>query len=115
MTTKQLKNLDHTFDLACFDIGVTIRKGLKWAIQPNEKFHLVEEFSDDKEDKLVGKGISLGFWTGDFFNIPSRLLKMEHNVCARNKEVLFDMMKEGYGDSFDEWTIVTALIYQRIG
>ena len=42
------------------------------------------------------------------------LLAMEHNKDARDKDILMSMMKEAYGEDFNDNTEVTALIYERL-
>ena len=114
MTIKELKNLDHSFDISVGDIGVTIRLGNKWSLNPGEVFHLVEQYSNERKDEYVGQGKSIGFWYGKFSELPEKLLQIEHNIEARNKEILYNMMKAGYGDQFDIDSHITALIYERV-
>lgn len=109
----QLRNLDHGFDLKVGDVGVTIRKGYKWALNQGTEFDLVEQHSDEKPDEVVGTGVAIGNWLGRFKNVPNNLLKIEHNEWAQDKDTCFDMMKAGYGD-FTEDSEVTALIYERL-
>jgi len=110
----ELRNLDHGFDLKAGNVGVTIRKGVKWALRPGSKFALIEQHSDEEvEDEAVGSGTVLGHWSGRFDEVPANLMKIEHNDAATDPEVCLAMMKAGYGDKFTEADLVTALIYIR--
>ena len=114
MTTISLKNLDHSFDLRLGEVGVTVRAGTKWQIDVGTKFKLVEQYTDNSMEFRVGYGKAIGWWSGKFNDVPQPLLSMEHNVAARDRWVLFNMMQAGYGDDFSGKSIVTALIYERI-
>lgn len=111
---KQLKNLDHSFDLNVSEIGVTIRMGDKWRLPKGEVFLLVEQYSDGSRDRMAGSGVAVDSWCGAFEEIPDSLVALEHNKSARDKTVLFGMMKAGYGEQFDETSIVTAFTYRRL-
>ena len=110
----KLRNLDHGFDLAVGDAGVTIRKGDKWALRRGEEFELVEQYSGDRPDEVVGKGVSLGYWVGPLCDVPANLLAIEHADGAKDWGICFEMMKAGYGDEFASDTEITAMIYLRL-
>jgi len=117
---KALKNIGHTFDVEKNEIGVTIRKGTKWAEQSAvgesielwncEKNHvgLCEEMGCE----YCGSGVIVGWHVCHLKYLPVSLLKLEHNKEARNMKVLKEMLETGYGSISDSNT-VTALIYLR--
>jgi rubredoxin len=116
---KDLKNIDHTFDVEVGDVGCTIRKGTKWSeVPPDEHLtlwncpHPHSGDCDPFECKHEGSGNVVGFWLGEFGKLPPSLVAIEHNKSARDMDVLREMMKVGYGKINDD-DIVTALIYER--
>ena len=114
ITELSLRNLDHGFDLPAGEVGVTIRSGNKWMIEAGKTFQLVEQYSDGREERVVGKGMAVGCVHMPFKHIPGNLLKIEHNDAARDRETCLQMMRAGYGDDFTEETYCTALIYYRM-
>ena len=117
---KDLKNINHTFDVAVGDVGCTIRKGDKWSKEPVGEGIMLWNCSKGHDGKCLagckceGTGVIVGSWTGKFGELPPSLVAIEHNRDARDMEVLREMMKAGYGEINDS-DLVTALIYYRIG
>jgi len=135
----QLKNVGHSFDVGIHDVGVTIRKGEKWSKVPIgtelELWNCPKPHSGDcpqtfptinisltdlieppfKEIKCrrEGTGKIIGRWVGIFEKLPLNLVKIEHNLSARNYDVLVKMLQDAYG-IIKLNDIVTALIYERI-
>ena len=113
-----LKNVNHTFDVEVGDVGCTIRKGPKWSEVPiGEPLCLMyclrpHQGACDESCEHRGGGRVVGSWLGKLKDLPSTLLKMEHNRQARNKEVLISMLRAGYGRISDD-DIITALVYFR--
>lgn len=118
---KELRNINHSFDLRVFGIGVTIRVGQKWALEvgQGEDFSLYvcpdphSEPCPDHGCKFCGVGTKLGHWVGRLGELPRELLTL-HNESARDMDVLLAMLREGYGPDVSSTTIVTALIYERL-
>lgn len=115
-----LQNIDHGFDVERGEIGVTIRKGTKWAHVPRDAelvlFNCGEAHSGECTPatcRYCGEGVKRGHWVGKMKHLPKSLLALEHNTEARDLEVLNRMMRTAYGDDFGPETVVTALIYER--
>lgn len=117
-----LQNINHSFDIPMGDVGVTIRKGDKWDKVPVGTSLMLWRCThahpgvichDDIGCRFCGSGTTLGSWYGEMVNLPASLLSMEHNVEARDYNILMGMMQDAYGQDFDENTDVTALIYKR--
>lgn len=120
MSSIQLKNVNHSFDTKLEEVGVTIRRGEKWAkyipgtkieLWCCSKFHL-GKCSKRKGCICEGEGIILGYWVGTFDILPKTLLRLEHHKEYRNKNKLFEAMKKYY-KMFTMGHIITALIYYR--
>ena len=126
---RQLKNVEHDFEVAVGDAGVTVRLGAKW--QAAATGEVVElwlcdephdgdcpiELPDADRAPLCdqrGHGKILGWWTGAFTDLPVSLRLIEHEMMARTSKGLYDSMRRAYGDAFGSDSIVTALIYARI-
>lgn len=117
---RQLRNLRHGFDVPVGHIGVTVRKGTKWAeVEIGEELELWicqrEHYGRCRPHlgcKLVGTGQVLGYWIGKLKDIPRGLLAIEHNMAARDYNTLMAQLKQAYGKITDE-DIITALIYLR--
>ncbi len=115
---ESLKNIDHSFDIAVGDVGCTIRKGDHWSTIPVGTDLLLMNCSVGHRGPCAadcineGTGRILGHWKGEFGKLPPALLGIEHNVSARNFDVLREMMRVGYGDIADG-DIITALVYVR--
>lgn len=110
---KKIENLNHTFDLEVGEIGVTIRKGIKWYLHSNlsDRVELVENFNGVR--KTVGLGKIIGYWIGEYHNIPEPLVRMEHNKKARSRKVLHKMMVKAYG-KIENTDYVIAVLYIRL-
>lgn len=116
---KQLKNIDHSFDVSLGDVGCTVRKGSKWYDWANVghemELRVCPKGHDGECNSLchnAGVGKVIGWWKGELCALPPALLAMEHSIKARDKEVLRSMLEAGYGGICDADT-VTALIYIR--
>jgi len=115
----QLQNVRHSFDLAENEIGVTIRKGTKWAeVTIGQTFDLwvCQEghagLCREHGCEYQGTGVKIGWWTGPLNKLPFGLIELEHNRMARDPQVLMRLMTQAY-PGFRAKDIVTALIYLR--
>ena len=116
----QLKNVRHNFDVNVGDVGVTVRKGVKWSkTKHGDKLELwvcnQSHYGMCNESlgcHKVGEGMVLGYWVGPYGKLPPALLSIEHNITLRDKQQLTAILKKVYG-SIKNDDIVTALIYLR--
>ncbi|MDC1300025.1 hypothetical protein N8Z24_00805 [bacterium] len=114
----KLKNINHGFDTEVGEIGCTIRKGDKYTKIPiGTTFELYDCPTAHKDScgwgcTKQGKGLMLGHWCGPWKDVPESLMKIEHNIKARDRAVCEQMLKVGYG-SIDPDDTVTAVIYLR--
>lgn len=118
-----LKNIQHDFEVEIGDVGVTVRKGSKWADSVDMGLTDVElincgephtgDCTQEKGCVYCGTAQLLGYWYGSLENIPKGLLALEHEKASRTYEGLLYSLKRAYGE-FDEKDFFTALIYLRI-
>lgn len=101
----------HTLDTNVGELGVTIRRGLKWYNDDNEFLELCV-CVPKCEIKGVGK---VEFREKFLFkDIPARYLEYEHESRSRLYSGCLESMKKAYGENFTEDTEVTVLGYTRI-
>lgn len=111
-----LKNVEHEFDVAVGQIGVTVRRGFKWAQVPRgTTVELYYQHSPEKglSDEFRGTAEVVGHWVGQLHNIPARVIEMEHEASSRLYSGLVESLKRGYGP-FEENEYFTALFYRRV-
>ena len=111
----QLKNVQHEFSVAVGEIGVTIRRGFKWAQVPvGAVVDLVFQSSpDDVLGESRGTAKVTGVWVGRLLDLPARIIEKEHEPSSRTYSELVSSLKRGYGD-FNEAEYFTALFYKRL-
>lgn len=116
---KQLKNINHSFDLKLNQIGTTFRKGNKWHTIKGmvELWNCREphhgKCTKDKGCRYEGIGNIIGSWNGKFVDVPSNLIDIEHNNNCQNAMTLIKTLHQAYGN-FSIEDIFTVLIYERI-
>ena len=108
----------HMLHLLDADLGATastVRNGFKWAdLEPSEHIELCVCTRDPETHDVQGEGVVLTLWFGYFKDIPAKLLSYEHEVRSRLYSGLLDSMRKAYGDTFNEVSPVTVIIYKRI-
>lgn len=117
----QLKTVQHDFEVEVGRIGVTVRKGFKWAVVPNgTRIELWRcEVPHDGECPQIacspqGEGMidHRFLWVGRLRDLPARLIEYEHEERSRSYSVLLDSLARAYGTvSEDDW--VTVMGYLR--
>lgn len=117
-----LHNL-HKIEIDPGEFGSTVRNGTKWAdALPGTKLDLCEcaspcpapDHVEERDCIVVGLGEVGQLWTGQFRDIPARLLRNEHEIASRTYDGLLGSMRRAYGDGFLESNQVTVIIYQRM-
>jgi hypothetical protein len=103
----------HLLECKAGEIGVTVRKGPKWADSIGQEILLCVCDGEGNHD-IQGKGIVLDAWMGQFKNVPARWLEKEHEKMSRVYSGLLTSMRRAYGPEFNEEEEVTALMYNRI-
>lgn len=125
---RTLHNL-HTIDINPGQTGVTVRNGDKWADALNDKIELCEcamvyykhaslgpstvSQPPEMQHKIVGHGVVIEIWNGEFKNIPARYIEHEHEERSRMYSGLLESMRKAYGETFSEANHVTVLVYNR--
>lgn len=112
-TTRVLHNL-HPIDTPVGEFGSTVRKGLKWADANGQFIELCVCTNDPETHYIAGGGYVTEVWTGLFWNIPARLIEIEHKKEARTYLGLLEGMRSAYGPSFETNELVTILVYRRM-
>lgn len=111
------------------EVAVTVRLGAKW--QKAGTGEVVELWECDHHHDgdcpytepglaeangecclLLAHAKLLGWWAGEFNDLPRNLLMIEHSYKARFIEGLAKQMHAAYGEAFTEDAQVTALIFQ---
>jgi hypothetical protein len=117
MTPDTLHNL-HTIDIEPGEIGVTVRRGMKWSgAKPGDEIKLcvcVEGDGDTQVHSIVGRGIVTYARLTYMLGIRAWELDHEHSASARTYRGLMDGMRRAYGPDFDEWEDVIVLHYRRV-
>jgi hypothetical protein len=111
-----LKNVEHEFDVEIGAIGVTLRKGFKWAnVERGTLIDLYFQHSAEKglSDEFRGTARVVGHWVGQLKDLPARVIEMEHEASSRLYGGLLESLRRGYG-SVTESDYFTALFYQRV-
>jgi hypothetical protein len=105
----------HSLDAGLGATASTVRNGFKWAdLEEREQIELCVCTRDPETHDVQGTGVVLALWFGYFKDIPARLLKYEHEVRSREYSGLLDSMRKAYGDTFNEVSPVTVIVYRRI-
>jgi hypothetical protein len=128
MTPDTLHNL-HTIDIEPGEIGVTVRRGMKWSgAKPGDEIKLCvcvlgnaeaqsfgeAERGDTQVHSIVGRGIVTYARLTYMLGIRAWELDHEHSASARTYRGLMDGMRRAYGPDFDEWEDVIVLHYRRV-
>ena len=122
---KQLKNVKHDFDVEVGSVGVTLRKGFKWATAPRgEELELWECSIAHEGDcpariggretcTLQGVGTVEGRWVGTLKSLPAKVIELEHEPSSRVYSGLLASLRRAYGPLMPEGEYFTALFYRR--
>lgn len=103
----------HSLDVGVNALGVTVRRGLKWAGAEGEQIKLCVCTGVMKSAHVIqGVGLVREVWIGMFINVPGRLLELEHEHAARHYSGLRSSMERAY-QGFDAREEVTVLMYER--
>lgn len=122
-----LDNL-HSVDIQPGELGVTVRKGLKWAVrildEGMDRFQIQvtlegvavkgQVLEKDVAQGILGEGEVDDVWVGQFSDIPARLVSLEHEEAARTYGGLLESMRRAYGEDFSLETFVTVFSYVRM-
>lgn len=114
----QLKNVDHHFQVAEGHLGMTVRQGTKWADRaadrstvtlwncpaPHQGACLFSTCQWEGEALLVGSVV-----VNSLAEIPSELLRLEHDWLARDREHLTVTLEQVYGTTDGPWTLLLYL------
>lgn len=119
----------HSLDCAPGEVGSTVRLGTKWLDKVADAPFLVLCVCSDRcldsvcynnpEGRTCencsreGTGEVLEVWSGKFFDIPARLIEMEHEVRSRLYSGLKASMTKAYQSDFNEDSLVTVVTYER--
>ena len=118
---KQLKNVDHTFDLMVGETGFTVRKGEKW--YKNLKVGEIIELwkcstqhtgqCSSSTCEYCGQG-EIVYSSPEFFkNLSAELLLFQHNKKSRDYHFLFNTMLKSY-EKFSYNDVVSLVFYKRL-
>lgn len=110
----KLVNLKHDFEVGVGDIGVTLRRGVKWAGRPvGTKLQLVRhEDPEGKVEQEQGEGVIVGHWVGHLRDLPAVIIEKEHEATSRLYTGLLNSLRRAYG-TISESEYFTALFYKR--
>jgi len=110
---RKLQNI-HPIDIAPGEVGVTVRRGDKWAnITHGEA---LEIYSGDVANQTkIGEGKVTNVMSCRFSEIPARLVEMEHEKTSRTYSSLLESMKRAYNEpKFKETDQVVVMTYLRL-
>lgn len=110
---RKLHNL-HPVDIGPGESGVTVRRSEKWAnVTPGEA---LEIYSGDIINQVkVGEGKIVSVMSCKFYEIPARLVEMEHEKSSRTYSGLLESMKRAYNEpKFKESDQVVVIAYERL-
>lgn len=122
----QLKNVQHDFETPVGELGVTVRRGFKWAMVPmgtplelwrcgEPHYGVCPEIGQGGEYccKQQGVGLVAGHWVGQLKDLPARVIEREHEAESRSYSGLLFSLRRAYGQDFSDGEYVTALFYVR--
>jgi len=103
----------HALECETGNIGVTVRKGPKWA---NSIAEVIDLCVCDGEGahEVQGRGVVVDNWYGKFLDIPAKLIEKEHEKRSRLYSGLLDSMQKAYGKDFTEEDEVVIVTYNRL-
>jgi hypothetical protein len=94
--------------------GFTVRNGSKWAdVLPGDTIELCY-CPNITDHTAVGLGLIREVWSGQYSNIPARMVESNNKEKCRTYEGLKAEMRKAYGDNFTDDSLVVALGYRRI-
>ena len=104
----------HPIDTEVGQLGVTVRLGSKWAdlVTHADQLELCV-CTEDGMHIVVGHGTVEEVWCSPFYQIPARVIELEHEESSRVYSGLIHSMSRAYGSKFDEESTVTVLTYLR--
>jgi len=137
----QLKNVQHDFETPVGEVGVTVRRGFKWAmvatstqlelwrcerphagdcpeIMPVLQVHTdLQPVAEDIPGAVFcskqGTGRVVGHWVGQLKDLPARIIEQEHEAESRTYSGLMHSLRRAYGPQLSDVHYVTALFYMR--
>ncbi len=117
-----LHMIQKTLDLVVGEVGVTVRRGGKWA-------HILRRSLDldlclcsyeggpavgVPKHTQAGTGIVIETHLMPFKDVPARLVALEHEESSRTYFGLLNSMRKAYGSDFAEREDVTIFAYRRL-
>lgn len=104
----------HPIDTKPGEVGVTVRRGRKWAdLRAGQRIELTAGV-DDADRRHVGHAEVLETHLCRFEDIPARLIEYEHEESSRLYSGLLASMRRAYGPNFWAREEVVVLVYRRI-
>jgi len=97
------------------DVNVTVRRGVKWAIEEEPEFgfwivNTNDMIKEDGKTKIIGFAEIIDRKVIRFTDIHADMIQHEHDPDCRTYSGLFEVMKRTY-DNFNEYEIVTILTF----
>jgi len=117
-----LHMIQDSFDVDVGGIGVTVRRGSKWAQLIRRTLNLdlcVCSYEGGPATGVpkhtnAGTGIVIETHLLPFKNVPARLVALEHEKSSQNYFGLLTSMRRAYGADFAEREDVTIFAYRRL-
>lgn len=110
----RIMHMLHSLDCEVGAIGVTVRRGPKWADSMGEMIELCVCSNDNVQHVVSGTARVKEIWRGPLEEVPAKLIENEHEIRSQQYSGLLASMRKAYGAGLSEDDEVTVVSYLRL-